>query len=158
MNWDAIGAIGELVGAITVLITLVYLAIQVKQNSVLAKVQINQSGQETFSRYRRLCIENSAVVAKTYSGAVLTDVERVVAQNIVSEALFAAATQYSTCKVIAPERSDSFIDLAAFFINRHNWQWDYTEQVLSNAGFSEFSELVTRKLNGEEGDTEAVMT
>ena len=30
MNWDAIGAIGELVGASAVVVTLVYLAVQVK--------------------------------------------------------------------------------------------------------------------------------
>jgi hypothetical protein len=30
MNWDAIGAVGELIGAIAVLITLVYLAVQIK--------------------------------------------------------------------------------------------------------------------------------
>ena len=31
MNWDAIGAIGEVTGAITVVITLVYLSIQIRQ-------------------------------------------------------------------------------------------------------------------------------
>ena len=30
MNWDAIGAIAELAGAVTILVTLVYLAVQVK--------------------------------------------------------------------------------------------------------------------------------
>lgn len=33
MNWEAIGAIGTLVGGVAVLLTLVYLAIQVRQNS-----------------------------------------------------------------------------------------------------------------------------
>lgn len=33
MNWDAIGAIGEIVGAIAVVASLAYLAIQVRQNS-----------------------------------------------------------------------------------------------------------------------------
>ena len=33
MNWDAIGAIGTLVGGVAVLLTLVYLSIQVRQNS-----------------------------------------------------------------------------------------------------------------------------
>ena len=33
MNWEAIGAIGELLGAITVIATLIYLAIQVRQNT-----------------------------------------------------------------------------------------------------------------------------
>jgi len=32
MSWDAVGAIGEVVGAIAVVITLIYLAVQIKQN------------------------------------------------------------------------------------------------------------------------------
>lgn len=35
MNWEALGAIGEIVGAIGVIITLVYLAIQIRYNSHL---------------------------------------------------------------------------------------------------------------------------
>ena len=31
MNWDAIGAIGEIIGALAVLVTLIYLAVQVRQ-------------------------------------------------------------------------------------------------------------------------------
>ena len=33
MNWEAIGAIGELLGALGVVITLVYLAVQIRQNT-----------------------------------------------------------------------------------------------------------------------------
>ena len=33
MNWDAIGAIGEIIGAAGVISTLIYLAIQIRQNT-----------------------------------------------------------------------------------------------------------------------------
>ena len=33
MNWEAIGAVGETVGGIGVIVTLIYLAIQVRQNT-----------------------------------------------------------------------------------------------------------------------------
>ena len=33
MNWDAFGAIGENVGALAVVLTLVYLSIQVRENT-----------------------------------------------------------------------------------------------------------------------------
>ena len=33
MNWDAIGAIAELIGAIVVVITLIYLSVQLRQNT-----------------------------------------------------------------------------------------------------------------------------
>ena len=35
MNWDAIGALAELAGAVAVIITLVYLAVQIRQSSSL---------------------------------------------------------------------------------------------------------------------------
>jgi hypothetical protein len=44
MNWDAIAAVGELIGSLTVIITVLYLAVQVKQSSRIAKsVSTNQS-------------------------------------------------------------------------------------------------------------------
>jgi len=38
MNWEAIGAIGEVLGAVAVLVTLVYLAVQIRQNTQALKV------------------------------------------------------------------------------------------------------------------------
>ena len=39
MNWEAIGAIGEIVGAMAVVLSLIYLAIQVRQNSNMARAE-----------------------------------------------------------------------------------------------------------------------
>ena len=39
MNWDALGAIAELLGAVAVFLTLAYLTIQVRQNSVALDLQ-----------------------------------------------------------------------------------------------------------------------
>ena len=41
MNWEAIGAVGEVLGAIGVIATLVYLAVQIRQNSTVLE-QNNQ--------------------------------------------------------------------------------------------------------------------
>ena len=43
MNWDAIGAVGEIVGACGVILSLVYLAIQIRQNSNSTKSAAGQS-------------------------------------------------------------------------------------------------------------------
>ena len=43
MNWDALGAIGEILGAIAVVATIVYLARQVKDNSTQVKLNPTQS-------------------------------------------------------------------------------------------------------------------
>ncbi len=43
MNWDALGAIAELIGAVAVLLTLIYLAIQSRQNNELVKFHVLQT-------------------------------------------------------------------------------------------------------------------
>lgn len=42
MNWEAIGALGEVLGAAAVVLTLAYLAIQMRQNSLGLKVAAKQ--------------------------------------------------------------------------------------------------------------------
>ena len=43
MNWDAIGAIGEIVGAMAVVVTLIYLAAQVRQSTVATQAATLQN-------------------------------------------------------------------------------------------------------------------
>lgn len=43
MNWDAIGAVGEILGALAVVATIVYLARQVRDNSKQVKLNTTQS-------------------------------------------------------------------------------------------------------------------
>jgi hypothetical protein len=45
MNWEAIGAIAELVGAGAVVLTLIYLSIQLRQNTV----QVTHSAMATIA-------------------------------------------------------------------------------------------------------------
>ncbi len=54
MNWEAIGAIGELIGAIGVILTLGYLAFQIRQNTQ----QLAQN-------------ERSSIAAAVYSSATV---------------------------------------------------------------------------------------
>ena len=44
MNWDAFGAIGENVGALAVVVTLVYLSIQVRENTRVSKSEAFRDG------------------------------------------------------------------------------------------------------------------
>ena len=43
LNWDAIGATGEIAGAVAVIVTIVYLARQVRDNSKQVKLNTTQS-------------------------------------------------------------------------------------------------------------------
>ena len=70
MNWDAIGAIGELLGSVGVLITLVYLAVQIRQNTdslsenrKFAKAQIYQARADAVN-YMNAEFNDPEVMAK----------------------------------------------------------------------------------------------
>lgn len=76
MNWDAIGAIGEAFSAVAVLITLGYLAIQLRQNTQAMKTSALRSAQDVVL----LTDKNERYIAglmKTLRGEPLSEEERV---------------------------------------------------------------------------------
>ena len=78
MNWEAIGAIGSILGAIGVIVTLVYLAAQIQQNSITTKADIRQSLAEQqiqFINSRATDPFLRAVIEKVYAGEKLTNQE-----------------------------------------------------------------------------------
>jgi hypothetical protein len=68
MNWDAIGAIGELVGGIAVIGTLIYLASQIRQNTKINASAIRQNFYDYTTRqmlHGTDSTEFGALLAKT---------------------------------------------------------------------------------------------
>jgi hypothetical protein len=66
MNWEAVGAIGEIVGAVGVIVTLGYLAVQVRQNSrqlersvEASRVAADDSISRGFDRWRELSVTDN---------------------------------------------------------------------------------------------------
>jgi hypothetical protein len=43
MNWDAISAVGEIIGAVAVVVSLIYVAAQIRQNTQMARSTAKQS-------------------------------------------------------------------------------------------------------------------
>ncbi len=70
MNWEAIGAIGEILGAIAVVCSLAYLAIQVRQNSRNVQSQNINSQAEQLQKFADLQAmpEVLASLKKVYVG------------------------------------------------------------------------------------------
>lgn len=62
MNWEAIGAIGEVLGALSVLVTLFYLAQQIRQSNKIAKASSEVSIRNSFSAINTLLGENRELV------------------------------------------------------------------------------------------------
>ena len=58
MNWEAIGAIGEILGATAVVATLFFLAIQIRASNALAAAERRDRTFEQMSRLRHLLASN----------------------------------------------------------------------------------------------------
>jgi hypothetical protein len=78
MNWDAAGAIGEMAGAVGVVVTLIYLARQLNDHTKTLKVQ---SLDSSFSEWNKLLAEIQdsnklgAIFLKSQTGEELSDNE-----------------------------------------------------------------------------------
>ena len=76
MNWEAIGAIGEIIGAIAVVITLVYLSSQLRQNTKATKQSTSREIAEDGSDWTYRLIENPEIAELYISGIRGEDLSR----------------------------------------------------------------------------------
>ena len=80
MNWDAIGALGEILGAAAVVGTLAYLAVQVRQSTERERLAQEIASNEYFHRLRELVASDAELADIEIRGveslASLTDLER----------------------------------------------------------------------------------
>lgn len=116
MNWDAIAAIGETVGAVAVLATLFYLALQIRQNNLLAaentrRLRLDGLGStfESFSQWRRYL--SQADLATIYLKGIsdytaLSDVERVQFGAMMDELLFAFKNMFERVNETSFDRDE----------------------------------------------------
>ena len=61
INWEAIGAIGEVAGAIGVIVTLIYLAIQIRHNTRSSRLASFQSTTEMLTTVNTLIAGNDEI-------------------------------------------------------------------------------------------------
>lgn len=76
MNWDAIGAVGETIGAIAVVATLIYLSTQIRQNNKLLSSDSRQTLVSNDLTSLISNVENSDVFAKLVSKELLSAEEQ----------------------------------------------------------------------------------
>lgn len=68
MNWQAIGAIGEVAGAVAVVITLIYLTLQLRQNALQIRLNSSQTASNTYSSRIREVLSDPAQLALFRAG------------------------------------------------------------------------------------------
>ena len=80
MNWTAVGAVGELVGGVVVVVTLIYLAAQIRQNTRATRAHATASLASEMERNLLAVAENGAlaeVFVKASQGVDLSPAEGV---------------------------------------------------------------------------------
>ena len=86
INWEAVGALAELAGAMAVVATLFYLASQIKQSNVLARRSEHNATMNHASQLRMEYATNPELVSLNLKGAKdysqLNEVERVRFDNL----------------------------------------------------------------------------
>ena len=76
MNWEAIGAIGEVIGAFAVVITLLYLSVQIRQNTKMMKATSKQQISDATQQITGKMLDEPEVATKLlFSGEELVGLE-----------------------------------------------------------------------------------
>jgi hypothetical protein len=94
MNWSAIGAVGEAFGAIAVLVSLIYLATQIRQNTRMMKSTVRQQITSDSQELLFKLAEHADVAAKAAVGEDLTPAESFQAR-VVLRAMFRGWENYA---------------------------------------------------------------
>lgn len=99
MNWDAVGAIGEIIGALAVFVTLAYLAVQIRQNTKAVSASALDSSVNAVSAIRSTVLASSEVteiLLKGYENPEgLTEVERARFRLLLTNVLWSALNLYA---------------------------------------------------------------
>lgn len=75
LNWEILGVVSEFVGAVAVVISLIYLSVQIRQNTRLMRATAKQSLTETTQGLIYHLSENADVWVKLVSGQEPTSAE-----------------------------------------------------------------------------------
>ena len=119
MNWEAIGAVGEILGAGAVFLTLLYLAIQVKQNTVVAKAMIREHRTDSSARIILAAREEAELLV---SQEPLTEGESA-RMNMLMRAMFRDAEAYSY------QNRMGLLDESEWNAMRETWRDIFSNQV-----------------------------
>ena len=68
MNWDAVGAVAEVVGALGVIISLVYLALQIRQSNSTDKLTATLSLQESYNQVGDIFLREGSYLSAGFTG------------------------------------------------------------------------------------------
>ncbi|MEP1472047.1 MAG: hypothetical protein ABJK25_13820 [Halieaceae bacterium] len=105
MNWDAVGAIGEVLGASVVIVTLGYLAVQTRQIRKSGQHTATLAVTEAHSRWRSALYNNrdlADLLIKANLGEALTDAQKLQLHYLHFELFIACVVGHYTQETDTP--------------------------------------------------------
>lgn len=159
MNWEAIGAVGEVLAAVGVILTLGYLAVQIRQNTAMMTAQTVQASVDATQRvllYRAEHAEVRAVLRKARSDEALSpdEFEVVTAYLQASFMNFQARLQHNTRGVFDASVNESYERILIDYLEQpyvQRW-WAYARALYGDAFREHCDQLIERIEKGERGD------
>ena len=169
MTLQELGSLGEFVGAIAVMVTLVYLAIQTRltrkaaevtqraaeETAKYASVQAGAAVAEGYSRWRSLVskLETAEIIAKARGEDKLTVAEQVVYSAAFEELFFTAMVSFESAEESASFHSESTDEIYLVDTLKDNpkaiAEWQRLHLALT-AGSARFVETIDRLLGEQE--------
>ena len=147
MDWNAVGALGEVVGALAVVLTLIYLSVQVRQNSAAIRSATRADIAKTQAEMNWRFAEHPSVSTTTYAylrGEDLNKDAEVIATACISGALRTFENQYFSYIEGNFSKSiwDGYRNNIRFVVTTPNFReyWDDRKQIFSR----EFRTLVDK--------------
>ena len=126
MNWEAIGAVGELIGAMAVVITLVFLGLQVRQ-SIRTMAESNRLERaaaidrhaDSISRWRGRLMENADLATiwlTAYNNGDLSEIEILRLNNLWVDFVNTQRANYGRAKTVGDAVSYTHLTLPTILL------------------------------------------
>lgn len=136
MNWEIIGVLAEVIGAAAVVISLIYVAIQIRDNSNQNVASRGASITDEFNRMQEVLISSPEVVAlftKMKTLETLTPNEETLLEAVANRYLthwFSVQSAYDR-NVIDKQLFDTFCEDVVRYVSQYSLMHAKFEQVLS---------------------------
>ncbi len=154
MDLTQLANLGEFIGGVAVLVTLIYLAVQVRQSNQIATADAVNNTVRTFSTYRQMLADDSLseVWAKAQQEEALSPKEKVQIHAVVSELAYASVAAYVNPRSAASEQgsvkeiSPALVaaEIGASRVLREAWA--EMEVELRGFNLTEFADSVSQRL------------
>ena len=159
MDWEAIGAVGEVLGAVGVILTLAYLAVQIRQNTAMMTAQTVQASVDATQRvllFRAEHADMRAALRKARNDEELSTDEVDLLWSYLQAAFmnFQARLQHHTRGVFDASVNESYEKILVDYLEGPYVQrWWANAKALYGDAFREHCDQIIERIKVSEGSS-----